>query len=225
MFQISTAAKVLPFATFIGLMILESAFRSVAPALFEETRVFLYPMRVLITSLVLIWLWVVLKRHQPTLRGISSSTVGLAVVAGIVIIVFWIVVGPLFRVGTPSQINPIPQDPNLAAFWLTSRFIGAVLLVPIIEELFWRSYLARRIDEVDVDKLAPQTIAWKAIFVSSIAFGLAHSEVLAGVFAGIVFCWLYKRRGDIREAIVAHAVANALLFAYVLKYSAFEFWG
>jgi uncharacterized protein len=212
MFQISTAAKVLPFATFIGLMILESAFRSLAPALFEETRVFLYPMRVLITSLVLIWLWVVLKRHQPTLKGMSFSTVGLAVVAGIAIIVFWIVVGPMFRIGTPSQINPIPEDPNLAAFWLTSRFIGAVLLVPII-------------DEVDVDKLVPQTIAWKAIFASSIAFGLAHSEVLAGVAAGIVFCWLYKRRGDIREAIVAHAVANALLFAYVLKYSAFEFWG
>jgi uncharacterized protein len=225
MFQLSTAAKVLPFATFIALMILESALKSLAPDLYEKVKVLLYPLRVLITSFVLVWLWIVLKRHQPSLKGMSLDSLSLAVAAGTVVIVFWIFVGPLFRVGTPSGVNPIPEDQNLALFWLGSRFLGAVILVPIIEELFWRSFLARRIDEVDVDRLAPQSIAWKAVFVSSVAFGLAHSEVLAGVVAGIVFCWLYKRRGDIREAIVAHAVANALLFAYVIKFSAFEFWG
>jgi uncharacterized protein len=225
MFQLSTASKVLPFATFIALLVLESSVKSLLPNLFEQFRYFFYPARVLITSAVLIWLWVFLKNQAPTLKGMSGATVGLATFAGAAVIVFWIFVGPWFRVGTPTGNNPIPQDETLAMIWLAFRFVGAVVLVPVIEELFWRSYISRRIDEVDVDKLLPQNIAWKSIVVSSIAFGLAHSEVLAGIASGIVFCWLYKRRGDLREAVLAHAVANALLFAYVVKFSAFEFWG
>jgi uncharacterized protein len=225
MLQFPTISRVLPFATFIGLMILESVLEWLAPALHAKVKVFLYPLRVLITGFVLIWVWVVLEKYRPPWKGMPATSILMSAAVGFFIIVFWIVVGPMFRVGTPSGINPIPQDASTAMFWLTLRFVGAVLLVPIIEELFWRSYLARRIDAVEVDTLKPQNIAWKAILASSIAFGLAHSEVLAGVVAGIAFCWLYKRRGDLREPIIAHAVANALLFAYVLKYSAFEFWG
>lgn len=155
----------------------------------------------------------------------SASSLLLAVVAGIAIIVFWITVGPLFRIGTSGQVNPIPQDPLLGPLWLLMRFVGATLLVPIIEELFWRSYLTRRVDVVDVDELLPKSISWKAMLLSSAVFAMAHSEVVAGFVAGLIFCLLYKRRGDLREAVVAHAVANALLFAYVVKFSAFEFWG
>jgi len=44
------------------------------------------------------------------------------------------------------------------------------------------------------------------------------------VLAGVVFAWLYRRHGDLRLAIMAHAVANALLAAYVLTTAHYEFW-
>jgi uncharacterized protein len=221
----ATLAKVLPFATFITLMIFESGLKSWAPALFKEMQFFFYPLRILITVAVLIWMWKVSTQLLPSWRGMTMPSVLLAAAVGLAIIVFWIVIGPMFRIGTPSQTNPIPQDAILGPLWLGMRFLGAVLVVPIIEELFWRSYLARRVDAFEVDKLSPSKLSSRAILVSSLAFGLAHAEVLAGVVSGIAFCWLYKRRGDLRDAILAHAVANALLFAYVVKFSAFEFWG
>jgi uncharacterized protein len=219
------ASRALPFATFIGLMILESVLKWSSPSYYEEIRHFLYPVRVVITTGVLVWLWIVVEKYRPSWRGMTSSSVVMALVAGFAVIVFWIAVGPLFRIGTPTTVNPVPQDPTLGALWLLSRFVGAALLVPIIEELFWRSYLARRIDVVEVDRLSPHHLSWRAIIASSIAFGLEHSEVLAGAVSGVVFCWLYKRYGDLRVAVLAHAVANGILFAYVVKFSAFGFWG
>jgi uncharacterized protein len=220
-----TLARVLPFAVFISLMMVESAMEWLAPEFSKANEFLTYPLRVAITSAVLVWLWIFRRKYWPTWKGLPASSVVLAVAVGIAVIVFWIIVGPYFRTGTPNAANPIPLDPLLGPLWLMTRFLGAVLLVPVIEELFWRSYLARRVDVDEVDKLKPQDMSWKSIFLTSIVFGLGHSEVLAGAVTGVAFCWLYKRRGDLREAVLAHAVANALLFVYVVKYSAFEFWG
>jgi uncharacterized protein len=221
----ATLAKVLPFAVFIALMIFESLLKTWAPGLFTELQYFLYPLRILITVAVLIWMWKFSEQYRPPWHGMTMRASFLAAAIGLAIIVFWIVIGPMFRIGTPSQANPIPQDALLGPLWLGMRFLGAVLVVPIIEELFWRSYLARKVDAMDVDRLSPRDMSIRAILASSVAFGLAHAEVLAGAVSGIAFCWLYKRRGDLREAILAHAIANALLFVYVVKFSAFEFWG
>jgi uncharacterized protein len=204
---------------------MESALEWLLPDFTKSIQSLLYPFRLVITAGVLAWLWLVREKYFPSWKGMPASSIFLAVAVGAAVIVFWIVIGPLFRVGSPSQVNPIPQDPLFGVMWLMARFAGAVVLAPIIEELFWRSFLSRRFDADDFEKLDPREISLKAILATSVAFALGHGEVLAGVIAGIAFCWLYKRRGDLREAVLAHAVANALLFAYVVKYSAFEFWG
>ncbi len=215
----------LPFATFIALLILEEAFAWLAPDLAKGLQPWMYPLRVIVTAAVLIWLWVVVHNESYTWHAPSASSLALAVFAGSCIIVFWIFIGPVFRVGTPTGVNPIPEDPVAAVLWLLMRFLGAVVLVPVIEELFWRSFLARRVDVDNITELRPQDISWKAVAITSLVFGFGHSEVVAGAISGIVFCWLYKRNGNLLEPIIAHAVANLLLFAYVLKFSAFEFWG
>jgi uncharacterized protein len=220
-----TISRVLPFATFIALIVLSSIIERFAPELYESVRYLLYPIRVFLTLAVLVWFWVVIEKFRPSLGGMNATSILLSMGVGIAVIALWIVIGPLLRIGTPSQLNPIPQDPMLGMLWLITRFIGAVIVVPVIEELFWRSYLTRRIDSVDVDSLKPKDMSWTAIFATSVVFGLEHQEVLAGVIAGIAFCWLYRRCGDLREAVLAHATANAILFFYVLYYSAFEFWG
>jgi uncharacterized protein len=225
MLRYPTLSRILPFATFIALMMVEALLEWVAPNFHDSAKYAFYPIRVFVTLAVLVWLWFAVERYRLSFAGLSASSLAIAVLLGAGVIAFWIGVGPLFRVGEPSNGNPIPQDALYGKVWLISRFLGAVFVVPIIEELFWRSYLARRIDAVDIDSLNPSEISWRAVIATSVVFSLAHREVVAGVVAGIAFCWLYKRRGDLREAVLAHAVANALLFAYVWKFSAFEFWG
>jgi len=57
--------------------------------------------------------------------------------------------------------------------------------VPVMEELFWRSYLMRWIDQHDFLALAPAAISLKAILVSGLVFGLAHHLWFAGILAGL----------------------------------------
>jgi CAAX prenyl protease-like protein len=70
-----------------------------------------------------------------------------------------------------------------------------------------------------------QSVGWLALVSSSVVFGLLHGgQRIAGIVAGIVLGFLVKRRGSMGDAVAAHAVANALLAAYVLIYGQWQLW-
>ena len=218
--------RVIPFALFIGLMIVESVFESLLPESAKQFGALWYPLRVIAVTAALLYFVRASPDYLPWLSGLTIKDVVIAVLAGVGILIMWIVIGPLVRMGdAPSRVSPIPQDQTLATLWLISRFFGTAIVVPIIEELFFRSFLMRRIDATDVDRLAPQSISLFAIAASSVVFSLEHKEVLAGFLAGLAFAYLYKRRGNLRDAIIAHGVTNALLFVFVLTQNRFDFWG
>jgi membrane protease YdiL (CAAX protease family) len=47
--------------------------------------------------------------------------------------------------------------------------------------------------------------------VSSLAFGLLHRRPVVGTLAGVAYVLLFRRRGRLADAIVAHSVTNASL--------------
>jgi CAAX prenyl protease-like protein len=94
---------------------------------------------------------------------------------------------------------------------LALHIAGAVLVVPLIEELFWRSFLMRWLDRSDFLRLAPYAVSWRALLVSSVAFGAVQSLWLAGMIAGLLYGMQYRARGSLVPVVVAHAVTNALL--------------
>ena len=218
--------RVVPFALFIGLMIIESIVESILPESAKQFGAAWYPLRVFAVTVALLYFVRASPDYLPWSSSLTLKDVVIAVLAGVGILVMWIVIGPLVRMGdTPSNVSPIPQEQTLAILWLISRFFGTAIIVPIIEELFFRSFLMRRIDATDVDRLAPQSISLFAIVASSVVFSLEHKEVLAGFLAGLAFAYLYKRRGNLRDAIIAHGVTNALLFVFVVTQNRFDFWG
>jgi CAAX prenyl protease-like protein len=101
--------------------------------------------------------------------------------------------------------------PGWSAVWILSRVAGMTLVVPIAEELAFRGYLLRRLSSADfdlVDALRPSPWAW---LVSSAAFGVLHSDWIAGVLAGLAYALAQQRRGRVSDAIIAHAVTNLVL--------------
>lgn len=90
-------------------------------------------------------------------------------------------------------------------FWITTRVLGTVLLVPLIEELFFRGYLLEKL----IDKGAVRAVV--AILISSILFGLLHDRLVLGTLAGIAFASVKLYTGRIEAAIIAHATANAVI--------------
>lgn len=120
-----------------------------------------------------------------------------------------------------------PRDPQsgnidwtLAAF----RLAGFALLVPVMEELFWRSFLMRWIDRHDFLALSPALVNLKAVLVSSLVFGFEHILWFAGILAGLAYAWLYRASNSLWTPVVAHAVSNAMLGWWVLHSGQWQFW-
>jgi CAAX prenyl protease-like protein len=101
---------------------------------------------------------------------------------------------------------------------------GAVLVVPIMEELFWRSFLMRWIDRHDFLRLEPGQVTGYALAVSAAVFALAHTLWFAGLVAGLAYGWLYRRTGSLWMPVAAHALTNGLLALYVVERRAWSFW-
>src|ERR1019366_573388 len=97
--------------------------------------------------------------------------------------------------------------------------------VPLAEELAFRGFLLRRFISPDFEAISPQEVTWFAILASSVMFGLLHGRLwIAGLFAGLLFTIVLKRPGSMGGAVAAHAVANAMLAAYVLFFGQWHLW-
>jgi len=109
--------------------------------------------------------------------------------------------------------------------WLAFRLAGAVIAVPLAEELAFRGYLIRRLVAEEFDKLPRYRFTTWGLVVSSLLFGAMHgSRWLAGTLAGLVYALIFVRRGRLGEAVVAHAVTNALIAAAVLGLGWWKLW-
>ncbi|MFM7141453.1 MAG: CAAX prenyl protease-related protein, partial [Alphaproteobacteria bacterium] len=103
--------------------------------------------------------------------------------------------------------------------------VGALAVVPVVEELAFRGYLARRIVDRDFTRVEGTRIGALAIGVSAVAFGLMHDRVLAATVAGIAYGLALRRRGEVADAVAAHATTNALLLAWVAATGRWDLWG
>jgi hypothetical protein len=104
------------------------------------------------------------------------------------------------------------------------RFFGAALVVPIMEELFWRSFLLRYIINSDFMSVRVGTYTLFSFLVGSGLFGLEHTLVLAGIMAGIAYSLLLYWTKSIYQCVLSHAVTNFVLGIYVLQTGYWQFW-
>ena len=101
--------------------------------------------------------------------------------------------------------------------WVACRVAGAVLTVPLAEELAYRGFLMRRLQSREFDSLAYGRVGWLALAASSVFFGAAHGALwLPGSVAGFAYGWIVKRRGHLGEAVAAHMTTNLLFAATAL---------
>jgi len=58
----------------------------------------------------------------------------------------------------------------------------------------------------------------------SFVFTLAHTQWLAAVIAGLAYALLYRRTGRLWVPVIAHAVTNGVLGAWVVATGNWQFW-
>ena len=110
---------------------------------------------------------------------------------------------------------------NLIIF---SRIFGAALVVPIMEELFWRSFMLRYIITADFATVKVGTFSLTSFIICAVLFGLEHNMFLAGIMAGSCYSLLLYWTKSIFQCILAHAVTNLVLGIYVLQSGYWKFW-
>ncbi len=178
----------------------------------------LYPLRVIAVGLAIAILW-------PQIRPTTSLRFGLPVVAGIAVFAMWIATVP--RDGSVDAQFAQALDgtePWTAVAWLLIRLVGAVVTVPIAEELAFRGYLLSRLSN-NTNYIAGEVpVSWLAIIVSSVVFGLLHTAILPGMLAGLAYAIVRLKSDSVWAAVIAHATTNLLLGVYVLSSQSWSLW-
>lgn len=215
--------RIIPFAAFMAVL----ALRGVAPADFSwgfDTR-WLYGLNLVVVGGLLAYGW----RDYGELSRQNLPTPGeAAVAAGVGLVVFglWIVLtAPWMQIGEPAAaFRGVDAQGRLDWPLIAVRWLGATLLVPVMEELFWRSFVMRWIEQPIFEGVQPRRVGLKAIGLSTFAFMLVHTLWLGAIVAGLAFALLYRRSGKLWTAVIAHAVTNGALGVYVVTTGRWEFW-
>ncbi len=211
----------LPFGLYIIVLMLESLSPDWVPGF--DVR-WLYPVKVGLVALALGVLWryyTELKAYAlPFKHLLLSLAVGLGVfVVWINLDADWMLMG---EVG--DGFNPANAAGQIDWLLVAFRIAGAALVVPVMEELFWRSLIQRWVQKSDFLALDPARIGLKALLIASALFAVEHLQWLAGLIAGLAYGWLYIRTRNLWAPVIAHAVTNGVLGAYVVNTRQWSFW-
>ncbi|OWQ83209.1 CAAX prenyl protease-related protein [Roseateles aquatilis] len=216
-------ARIVPFALFMLLLALRGAIPE-TNAWGVDPR-WIYGLNLLVVGGALAWYWrgygELSRQNRPTLRE-----VGLSVIAGLVVFGLWISLdAPWMRLGEATAAF-VPTTPDGRVDWplIAIRWIGAALLVPVMEELFWRSFLMRWIASPQFETVDPRQVGGRAVMISTFVFMLAHTLWLAAIVAGAAYALLYRWTGKLWCAVIAHAVTNGVLGIWVVYSGRWEFW-
>jgi CAAX prenyl protease-like protein len=121
-----------------------------------------------------------------------------------------------------GSADAILQDP----LQLVMRVARAALVVPVVEELFWRGWLPRWLVRSDWQGVPLGTFTRLAFLLSAALFASEHGSYWeVGLACGLVYnAWMARTR-SLGDLILTHAVTNGALAAFVLATGQVAYWG
>ena len=149
-----------------------------------------------------------------------------AVGVGLVVFGLWIHLdAPWMTLGeATATFHPLNAQGRIDPLLVAMRWVGAALMVPVMEELFWRSFLMRWIQRPGFVTVDPAQVGLRAVVLSTFLFVLVHPLWLAAALAGLAYAWLYIRSGKLWSCVIAHAVTNGVLGIWVVCSGQWQFW-
>ena len=221
--QSPALVRVVPFAIFLALTFLQDRFG-------EQPRYWIYVAKSVVGAVLLVLIW----RHVAELEWRFSWE---AIVAGVGVFVVWVGLDALIvRLGLPpfhnlkvshGAWNPYEAfgaGSSLAMFFVVARIAGSTLVVPPFEELFYRSFVYRFLAAKDFLSVPLGKFLPVPFLVTSILFGFAHREWLAGILCGCAYQGLVIWKKRLGDAVTAHAITNLLLGLWIAWRGAWQFW-
>jgi len=199
-----------------------------------------YPLQTLAVGASILWVWKRLPSLKPS-QWILSALVG---ILGCVLWVGLDLLSSRFHSFLAAHSFPFPflysflqHDPNagfnpwrfdsigLVYLLIFFRVAGPTLVVPIMEEIFWRGFLMRYLIKEDFEQVPLGTYAPFSFIAVTVMFALIHgNQWFLGIVVGILYGAWFVYTKNLGNIIVSHGVTNFLLGAYVLKTKSWWFW-
>jgi len=220
--------RIVPFLIFLGLT-------SCQGLLGEASRYWVYLAKTLLGAWMLWAVWDLV----PECRWKFGWE---ALLVGILVCVVWVELDPYvptlnellvkFGLSKPKEKPELPWNPHaffgqgsaLAWLFIGVRILGSSLVVPPLEETFYRGFVYRFASNPDFEKHPFNRFNPVGFFVTAGVFGLAHNEWLAGILCGMAYQGLVLFKGRLGDAMAAHAITNFLLGIWVVGRGAWNFW-
>lgn len=228
MFGASTQerAYLAPFFGFLAIL----AFGNLAAHLFEGSafwmvsapRYWIYPLQTVICTGILAWYWRQFDLRFP--RGMAW-----AVGCGVLSLLLWI--APQQWFGFPARVDGFKPDFFGASGWpyavnIAVRFIRLVIVVPLVEEIFWRGFLLRYLIRENFTQVPIGAFSWRSFLLVIVGFCLEHAPAdwPAAALTGALFNLVAYRTGSLSACVLTHAITNALLGWWILQTGQWGFW-
>lgn len=215
-FDRETFFAIAPFAVWMAMMTL-------LPATAE-----MYALRTVCTAAAAFAL--LPRLMKPSLKDWGRFFI-MGVPAGMLVLVLWIwpesfawyrewfVIGGVSASQEPSAYDPAVCGKALLAM----RLLGSAFVIAPVEELFFRSYLYRRLQSREWTKVSLSRFDLTAFLWTVALFSLEHNRIAAALAAGVVYQIVAMRAG-IGSAITAHVTTNLALGLWVVYNGAWAFW-
>lgn len=220
-------AYALPFGVFMAGLALISLVQSFAPAenaplWLGEPKYWVFPLQAVLCGGILIWFW-------KTYEWGAKWHIVTAVLVGLVVLALWI--APQWLPGAERRtegFNPGIFAGSAALYWcsLVLRFVRLVVVVPLLEEIFWRGFLLRYLIKEDFTAVPFGAFSWFSFGAVTLMFGLAHfgPDFVPALLAGAIYNLLAVKTRSLACCVTAHAVTNLGLGLYIMETGQWGFW-
>jgi CAAX prenyl protease-like protein len=216
-------AFTLPMAVFLVLLALVSVLRKVGGAFWlDSPEYWIYPAQTIFCGALVIWFW---REYQ------FRAARRIVFAAAVALLLFAVWIAPRELLGFAPRLigfNPEIFSGQPATYWTTVavRFVRLVVVVPLVEEIFWRGFLLRYFVNEKFYTVPVGTFSWLSFAVVTVGFGFAHSPAdrIAALIAGALYNGIAYRTKSLASCVVAHAITNLFLGLWIMKTRQWGFW-
>jgi CAAX prenyl protease-like protein len=216
-------AFVAPMGAFIALLALNACMPSLGRAFWlQHPEYWLFPLQTVVCA-GLLW------RFRPAYDLGRPRSLWIGIGIGIFVFVLW--TAPQTLLGSEPRrngFNPEVFGTQPAIFWSTVllRFARLVVVVPLVEEIFWRGFLLRYLMDEKFERVPFGSFSWLSFLVVTGAFALSHSPAdwPAAVLTGALYNWVAYRTKSLTTCVVTHAITNLLLGFWIMATKQWGFW-
>ena len=218
----SLRAHCIPFAVFLLMLGLVDL---LAKQGILRSQYWVHPLQTVACGTLVVLFW---RRYRLALPRGLFFTVSVA----LLVLAIWVspqeIFGVASRYGDASSFDPTTFPPGSPAYWgrLGLRFLRIAIVVPFVEEIFWRGFLLRYLIREDFEAVPFGTFSWRSFALVTVFFALEHqpADYPAALLTGALYNWIAIRTRSLSSCILAHAITNLLLGVYIMATRQWGFW-